>query len=179
MARIAGVDLPRNKRGQVIVNEFLEVPNYPGIWALGDCAEIPNARTGRSQPPTAQHAVRQGKIVARNIRAALGGGQKTAFAFTPIGVLASLGRRSAVAEICGFKFSGFVAWWLWRTIYLFKLPGLERKMRVAGDWTLDLFFPRDVVLLKLFITSPDHEAPLDAPEALSAVAAPSPRRMPR
>ena len=78
-----------------------------------------------------------------------------------------------MAEICGFKFSGFFAWWLWRTIYLFKLPGLERKVRVAGDWTLDLFFPRDVVLLKLFITSPDHEVALDAPEASVGVAAPA------
>ncbi|MBI3402137.1 MAG: NAD(P)/FAD-dependent oxidoreductase [Acidobacteria bacterium] len=166
---LAALPCLRNKRGQVIVNEFLEVPDHPGIWALGDCAEIPNAQSGRPHPPTAQHAVRQGKIVARNIHAELRGGRKKAFAFTPIGVLASLGRRSAVAEIRGFKFSGFFAWWLWRTIYLFKLPGLERKVRVAGDWTLDLFFPRDVVLLKLFTTSATAETALEARE-LSATA---------
>jgi hypothetical protein len=85
-----------------------------------------------------------------NIAAAIGIGSKTQFAYKPLGVLSSLGRRSAVAEICGFRFSGFFAWWLWRTIYLFKLPGLERKVRVALDWTLDLFFPRDTVLLKVF-----------------------------
>jgi NADH:ubiquinone reductase (H+-translocating) len=73
------------------------------------------------------------------------------FAYRPIGMLASLGRQCAVAEICEFKFSGFFAWWLWRTIYLLKLPGLERKVRVALDWTLDLFFPRDIALLKLFM----------------------------
>ncbi len=79
------------------------------------------------------------------------GGAKKPLAYRPLGMLACLGRRSAVAEICGLQFSGFFAWWLWRTIYLFKLPGLERKVRVAMDWTLDLFFPRDIVLLKVFM----------------------------
>ena len=82
----------------------------------------------------------------------------------PVGVLASLGRRTAVAEIRGFKFSGFFAWWLWRMIYLLKLPGLERKVRVAGDWTLDLFFPRDVVLLKMFTPSATAETAVDGSE---------------
>lgn len=141
--------LPRNRRGQVIVNRYLEVPYYTGVWAVGDCAEVPNPQTGQPYPPTAQHAVRQGKIVAENIHATLKGGRKKAFTHTPLGVLASLGRRSAVAEIGGFRFSGFFAWWLWRTVYLLKLPGLARKLRVASDWTLDLLFERDVVLLKL------------------------------
>lgn len=172
---LAALPCPRTKRGQIVVNEFLEVPDHPGIWALGDCAEIPNPQTGRPHPPTAQHAVRQGKVVAQNIRAALRGGPKKAFAFTPLGVLASLGRRSAVAEICGFKFSGFFAWWLWRTIYLFKLPGLERKVRVAGDWTLDLFFPRDIVLLKLFTGSTAHGGASVAREPPATVVAPASR----
>jgi NADH dehydrogenase len=153
---LATLPCRRGKRGQIIVNESLEVPGYPGIWALGDCAEVPNTQTAYSCPPTAQHAVRQGKVVAENIFSALRGGRKKVFAYTPLGVLASLGRRSAVAEIRGLKFSGFFAWWLWRTIYLLKLPGLERKVRVAGDWTLDLFFRRDVVLLKMFTTDPAH-----------------------
>lgn len=167
---LARLPCPRNRRGQIIVNECLEVPDHPGVWALGDCAQIPNLRTGQPYPATAQHAVRQGRIVAQNIVAALHGRRKKAFAYKPLGVLASLGRRSAVAEIRGFKFSGFFAWWLWRTVYLLKLPGVERKLRVASDWTLDLFFPRDVVLLKLSTSSAaseisldDHEKPAAAP----------------
>ena len=81
---------------------------------------------------------------------------------------ACLGRRSAVAEIWPFKFSGFFAWWLWRTIYLFKLPGLERKLRVAMDWTLDLFFRRDIVLLKVFMKKTDRIIPLIVPESAAA-----------
>jgi NADH dehydrogenase len=90
-------------------------------------------------------------VIADNIASELGIGTGKPFAYRPIGLLASLGRRCAVAEICGFDFSGFFAWWLWRTIYLLKLPGLERKVRVALDWTLDLFFSRDIVLLKLLM----------------------------
>jgi NADH dehydrogenase len=148
---ISTLPCERNRRGQVIANEYLEVPGYPGIWALGDCAEIPNGPGRNVCPPTAQHAMRQGKVIAENIAATFGVGQFTSFAYKPIGMLASLGRQCAVAEIYGFKFSGFFAWWLWRTIYLLKLPGLERKVRVALDWTLDLFFPRDIALLKLFM----------------------------
>jgi len=140
----------RNSRGQVIANQYLEVPGHPGIWAVGDCAEIPDAVHGKTCPPTAQHAIREGAAVAWNIGASIRGSNKRAFTYRPLGTLASLGRRSAVAEIFRLKFSGFFAWWLWRTIYLFKLPGLERKARVALDWTLDLIFPRDIVLLKIF-----------------------------
>ena len=78
-------------------------------------------------------------------------------------MLACLGRRTVVAEICRFRFSGFFAWWLWRTIYLSKLPGLERKVRVAMDWTLDLFFPRDIVLLRVFMQRSPSETPVDRP----------------
>jgi NADH dehydrogenase len=157
---LATTPCQRNRRGQVVVNEFLEVPGHPGIWALGDCAEIPTPQAGQFYPPTAQHAIRQGKAVAENIAASIQGGQGRPFLYKPIGVLASLGRRSAVAEVCGFRFSGFFAWWLWRTVYLFKLPGLERKVRVALDWTLDLFFPRDIVLLKLFKKRAASEMPV-------------------
>ena len=159
---LATLPCARNKRGQIVVNKYLEVPDYPGVWALGDCAEVPEPRTGKPYAPTAQLAVRQGKIVAENIFASLCGGRKREFVYQPLGVLASLGWRSAVAEICGFKFSGFFAWWLWRTVYLLKLPGLERKVRVALDWTLDLFFPRDVVLLRLFTKSVASKLPLDS-----------------
>lgn len=146
---LATLPVVRSKRDRLVVDKYLQLPGYPGLWALGDCAEVPNGLNGEC-PPTAQHAIRQGKVIAENIAATIDLRAMKAFAYKPLGMLSSLGRRSAVAEICGFRFSGFVAWWLWRTIYLLKLPGLERKVRVALDWTLDLFFPRDIVLLKFF-----------------------------
>lgn len=140
--------LPCNKeRGRIRVDANLEVPGWPGVWALGDCALVPDARTGSFHPPTAQHAMRQGKVVARNVVAALRGTPKRPFSFRTIGQLASLGRRTGVAEIFGIRFSGFVAWWLWRTVYLAKLPRFEKKLRVALDWTLDLIFSKDLVKL--------------------------------
>ena len=116
-----------------------------GVWALGDCAAVPDAKTGKPYPQTAQHAMREGKIVAKNIVAAIRGGKKKAFEFSTIGLLAAIGRRAGVANILGVNFSGFVAWFLWRTIYLSKLPRIEKKVRVALDWTLDLLFAKDLV----------------------------------
>jgi NADH dehydrogenase len=135
----------RRERGRLCADAFLEVEGWPGVWALGDCASVPDPATGRPYPPTAQHALRQGKVVARNIEAALRGAAKRPFAFKTIGQLAAIGRRTGVANICGVNFSGFVAWWLWRTIYLAKLPRFEKKLRVALDWTLDLLFTKDIV----------------------------------
>jgi NADH dehydrogenase len=139
----------KDKGGRIVVNEYLEVPDWSNVWALGDCAHIPNPETGDPYPPTAQHAVREGKRLAYNIEAAIYGKEKKPFQYATQGMLAPLGHRSAVAEIKGFKFSGFFAWFLWRSIYLGKLPGWDRKMRVALDWALDLFFPRDIVQLKI------------------------------
>jgi NADH:ubiquinone reductase (H+-translocating) len=138
--------LPCEKeRGRLRTNEFMEVEGWPGVWAVGDCASVPDARTGKPFPPTAQHAIRQGKVLAANIAAAVRGRRKRAFTFKTIGLLASIGRRTGVAQIMGVNFSGFVAWWLWRTIYLSKLPRFEKKVRVALDWTLDLLFSKDLV----------------------------------
>ena len=133
------------ERGRLITNEFLEVTDHPGVWALGDCAAVPDPSTGKSCPPTAQHAIRQGKIVAENIVAAINGGRRRRFEFKTIGALASIGKRTGVARIMGVNFSGFIAWWLWRTIYLSKLPRFEKKVRVALDWFLDLLFSKDLV----------------------------------
>lgn len=139
-------DLPCQKeRGRIVVNEHLEVCDWENVWALGDCAAIPNKKDGGFHPPTAQHALRQGKIVAHNIVTSLRGGKRKAFEFSTIGQLAAIGRRTGVANIFGMNFSGFIAWWLWRTIYLSKLPRFEKKVRVALDWTLDLVFSKDLV----------------------------------
>jgi NADH dehydrogenase len=130
---------------RVLVNEFLQVPDWPGVWAVGDCGFVPDTRQpGKSHPPTAQHAIREGRVVAQNIAASLYRRRLKPFSFKTIGLLASIGRRRGVARIFGLNFSGFFAWWLWRTIYLSKLPGLDKKVRVAFDWTLDLLFRKDV-----------------------------------
>jgi NADH dehydrogenase len=130
---------------RMLVNEFLQVPGWPGVWAVGDCGIVPDRRQpGKSHPPTAQHAIREGRVVAENIAASLYCRSLKPFSFKTIGLLASIGRRRGVARIFGFNFSGFFAWWLWRTIYLSKLPGLDKKVRVAFDWTLDLLFRKDV-----------------------------------
>jgi NADH dehydrogenase len=136
------------ERGRIVVNDRLEVPDYPGVWALGDCALVPDVTTGQPCPPTAQHAIRQGRRLAENIVAELRGQPKRGFAFKTLGKLAGLGHRSAVAEILGLKVSGVLAWFLWRAIYLMKMPGLDRQIRVASSWFLDILLPADIVQLK-------------------------------
>jgi len=133
------------ERGRICVNEYFEVPDWPGVYAVGDCALLIDPKTGRPHPPTAQHAVREGKVLAHNLAAARKGALKRPFRFSTLGQLATIGRRTGVANILGVNFSGFIAWWLWRTIYLMKLPRFEKKVRVALDWTLDLFFTKDIV----------------------------------
>jgi NADH dehydrogenase len=139
-------DLPcRLDRGRIAVDETLAVPGYDGVWALGDCAAIPDRRTGGIHPPTAQHALREARTVASNIAASFTNRPARPFSFRTVGQLAAIGRRTGVARVFGVNFSGFVAWWLWRTIYLSKLPRFEKKCRVAIDWTLDLLFAKDFV----------------------------------
>jgi NADH dehydrogenase len=139
--------LPKAK-GKIKTDRFLEVEGTPGVWAVGDCALVPMA-DGSPCPPTAQHAVRAAKTAAANIVAAIRGGEKKPFDFAGLGKMGSLGHRSAVAEVFGLKIKGFLAWWLWRTIYLMKLPGWGRRLKVASSWTLDLFLPPELVQLRL------------------------------
>ncbi len=139
----------RKERGRIVTNEFLELPEFPGVWAVGDCAWIIDQTSGQPCPPTAQHAIRQARCAAANIAAAMRGTPKRPFAFSGLGQMGALGRRSAVADILGVKVSGYLAWLLRRFIYLMKLPGLDRKLRVATDWCLDMILPRDIVQLKI------------------------------
>jgi len=132
------------ERGRVKVTAELAVPDWPGVWALGDSAMVPDLSTGKFCPPTAQHALRQGKVAAQNIIAYAEGGPFRKFNFKTIGQLATIGHRTGVASVFGVNVSGFAAWWMWRTIYLSKLPRLEKKIRVALDWTLDLLFSKDL-----------------------------------
>ena len=167
-------DLPcRLDHGRIVVDETLAVPDFPGVWAVGDCAVVPDRRTGQPHPPTAQHAIREGKTVARNIAASIKGKSPVRFDFRTIGQLAAIGKRTGVARVAGVNFSGFFAWWLWRTVYLSKLPRLEKKIRVAIDWTLDLVFSKDfvqfltvrgpVMSTAASATRPEHGAPMAAP----------------
>ena len=133
------------ERGRVQVNEYLEVPGWPGLWAFGDCALVPDRKTGKPHPPTAQHALREGRVAAQNILATIRGEPMKPFLYSTLGLLAPIGKRTGVANILGVNFSGFIAWWLWRTIYLLKLPRFEKKVLVALDWTLDVLFSKDLV----------------------------------
>src|SRR5829696_7652928 len=134
-------------QGAVPVDRALRVRGRDDIWAVGDCARVPDlARRGATCPPTAQHAVRQGKAVADNVVAALTGVAPEPFRFRGLGFLVPLGRQSAAAELRGMRFSGLPAWLLWRGIYLWKLPGPQKRLRVLLDWTIELLFPRDIAL---------------------------------
>ena len=145
---ISELGLPCTENGRLVVNEELHVDCAHSVWALGDTARVP-APGGGNAPPTAQHATRQAAIAAHNIVATIRGTAKKHYDFRGLGQMGSLGHRSAVAEIFGFQVSGFLAWWLWRTVYLMKLPGWGHRMKVATSWTYDLFLPRELVQLKL------------------------------
>jgi len=137
--------LPCEKeRGRLLVSEYLAVTGVPGLWAAGDCAAVPILNTENFHPPTAQHGLREGVTVAKNIEATILDRSLKPFRYKMMGQLASIGRRSGVAMVFGIKFSGFIAWWFWRSVYLMKLPRLAKKLRVMVSWTLDLFFGREI-----------------------------------
>lgn len=153
------------ERGHVVVEPTGLVKGHTHVWAAGDCASFPKAGGGKC-PETAQFAYRQGIKVGDNIAASLSGRSLAPFSFTGLGELASIGHHKAVAEIFGWHFSGFIAWFMWRSIYLMKLPGLDRKLRVMSEWTFDLFFPRDINLLTPQYSSPMEEMHLEAGDPL-------------
>jgi NADH:quinone reductase (non-electrogenic) len=156
------------ERGCLKVDKMLRVPDWPGVRALGDCALVPDSKTGQYHPPTAQHALRQGKTLAQNLIASLTGESLKPFSFSTIGQLAAIGRRTGVANILGINFSGFIAWWMWRTIYLSKLPRFEKKLRVALDWTLDLLFTKDLVQFQTFrAPTISHGDPVESERSLA------------
>jgi NADH dehydrogenase len=142
----------RDRRGAVLVDSTMAVPGRQGVWALGDCAALVDSLTGKQCPPTAQFALREAETIAENLRAASEGRPGRPFHFDSLGALCVVGYQTACAELTvpffrsrSIRFSGVLAWLMWRGIYLSKLPGLERKIRVLIDWTIELFFPRDIV----------------------------------
>ena len=148
--------LPCEKvRGRLLVSEYLAVTGVPGLWAAGDCAAVPILNTENFHPPTAQHGLREGVTVAKNIEATILDRSLKPFRYKMMGQLASIGHRTGVAMMFGIKFSGFIAWWFWRSVYLMKLPRLAKKLRVMVSWTLDLFFGQEI---EQMITVRDIEA---------------------
>ncbi|MEP7199540.1 MAG: NAD(P)/FAD-dependent oxidoreductase, partial [Chloroflexota bacterium] len=149
---LGALPVARDKRGAVVTDSTLAVAGQPGLWALGDCAAINDAQTGQPCPPTAQFALREARTLAHNIHASIHGRPLAPFHFAAIGVLCVVGHHTACAELRvpfvngkTVHFSGLLAWLMWRGVYLSKLPGFERKVRVLVDWVIELFFPRDIV----------------------------------
>ena len=143
---VSELPLPKD-RGRIATNSDMSVPGFPGVWALGDCAAVPNARDGRVSPPTAQFAAQQARLLARNIAASLQGEATRPFDYKPVGQLSTIGHNKAVAELFGLRLSGFVAWLLWRGVYLLKIPTFARKCRLFLEWNWAMFFPPDIAHL--------------------------------
>jgi NADH dehydrogenase len=139
-----------DKTRKIIVDKYLEVSKYHGVYAIGDCALIMDPNTGNPYPPTAQHAIREGSTAAKNIIASIDKklDERKAFNYKTRGTMASIGKRTGVGNLLGTQVQGFLAWWIWRNYYLANLPTIQKKIRVLADWTLDIFFKRDVTMLK-------------------------------
>lgn len=146
---IRDLPVPHDDRGRVNVNQYLLVEGHSNVWALGDNARVCDPNTGEPYPQSAQHAVRGAKLVARNIAASMRGETLEPMTYKTIGQMVPLGHRSAIAEIRGRSLAGLPAWFIWRTYYLSSLPRWTKKLRVAFDWTLGLFFPPELVQLKV------------------------------
>jgi NADH:ubiquinone reductase (H+-translocating) len=134
--------LPLDEKGRVEVNEFLLVRGHTNVWALGDCANVPNARSGESDPPTCQHALRQARRLAKNLT-----GPPEPYSYLMLGQVATLGRHKGIAEVLGLRLRGFLGWFVTRSYHLYQLPLASRKVRVVVDWTVALFFRRDIAEL--------------------------------
>jgi NADH dehydrogenase len=143
---IRDLSLPKS-RGRLEVLGDMSVPGMPNVWALGDCAAVPNTRDGGVCPPTAQFADRQARLLAENIARSVDGRPTRDFAYKPIGQLSAIGHNNAVAEMFGIRIAGFVAWLLWRGVYLLKIPTLGRKVRLFLEWNWGMFFPPDIAHL--------------------------------
>jgi NADH:ubiquinone reductase (H+-translocating) len=149
---LAKLGLPLDEKGRVVVDETFRVHGLDGVWALGDCARVPNAATpGRFDPPTCQHALRQARRLTKNLQ-----GTPRPYRYRMLGQVATLGRHKGIAEVFGLRLRGFLGWFVTRTYHLYQLPLLTRKLRVVTDWTVSLFFRRDIAELGML----GHPEPL-------------------
>jgi len=158
---ITNLTCEHDKSGRIVVDKYLEVPQFKGVYALGDCAYITDPYTGKPCPPTAQHAIREGAVVAKNIISTIADkkrlDEREAFNYKTKGMMASIGKRTGIGNLLGIEVQGFLAWWIWRNYYLVNLPTLQKKIRVMSDWMLDIFFKRDVTMLKTFVEEKEKE----------------------
>ncbi len=158
---VAALDLPKDRTGRILTDACMRVPGVEGLWALGDCAAIPDPQ-GNPYPTLAQHALREGKLLADNIAGVLQGKEPRPFVYRNKGTMAALGHRRGIANLMGLQVWGFPAWWVWRTYYLLQMPRWERRLRILADWTVGMFFRPDAAKIDL---SPDP-APVAAPETM-------------
>jgi NADH dehydrogenase len=139
----SAIPVAHDQRGRIVVKGTMRSQTHPHVWALGDCAAIPGP-DGQSYPALAQHAVREAKQLARNVAAVIDGREPSRFVFRSLGTMASLGHTRAVARVMGMRLTGFPAWWIRRTYYLFQMPRWDRRLRIVLDWTVALFFRPDI-----------------------------------
>ena len=144
----SAISVLRDQRGRIAVDATMRSRSHPQIWALGDCAAIPGP-DGRPYPALAQHAIREARHLAENIKSVIDGRPPSAFVFRSLGTMASLGHARGVALVFGLRLTGFVAWWLRRTYYLFQMPRWDRRLRIVLDWTVALLFRPDITRVDL------------------------------
>jgi len=147
----------KTNKGKLIINDFLEVPDFPGVFAIGDCALFLDPETQRPFPPTAQIAEAQAKVAAKNLISLIKNSEKKKFVYHSKGQMAIIGKRSGIATFLGMNISGFWAWLIWRNVYLSKIATFDKRIRVFLDWTIDLFFDRDISRLKLMKDKTEKE----------------------
>jgi len=163
---VSSLKCEHHKSGKAKVDQYLRLVDHENVFALGDCALITNPLTGKAYPPTAQNAIHQSVTVANNLHSIITGKTKLEeFSFKSKGMMTTLGRRVAIAVVCGLQCKGTLAWLIWRTYYLSRLPMLEKRFRVATSWTADMLFKRDLTFVgqikKKSLTKVDikHDAP--------------------
>jgi NADH dehydrogenase len=147
----------KTEKVKVVVNDYLEVTDFPGVFAIGDCALHIDPKTQRPLPPTAQIAEAQAKIAAKNLISLIKNSTKEKFVYHSKGQMAIIGKRSGIATFLGMNISGFWAWLIWRNVYLSKITTFDKKTRVFLDWVIDLFFDRDISRLKLMKRETEKE----------------------
>jgi len=147
----------KTEKGKLIVDDYLEIPEFPGVFVIGDCALCLNPETQRPFPPTAQIAEAQAKVAAKNLISLIKNSEKEKFIYHSKGQMAIIGKRSGIATFLGMNISGFWAWLIWRNVYLSKIPTLDKRTRVFLDWAIDLFFDRDISRLKLMKRETEKE----------------------
>ena len=147
----------KTDKGKIIVDDYLEVAEFPGVFAVGDCALFLDPKTNRPFAPTAQIAEAQAKVAANNLHAMIKNKEKTKFGYESKGQMAIIGKRTGIASFLGMNIHGLLAWILWRNVYLSKIPTWDKRFRVFLDWAADMLFDRDISRLKFMRREPEKE----------------------